>query len=98
MPVFVDINVPTYNVDVCQLEEAYSSKTRAVVLAHTLGNAFDVAAVVNFCKRHALALIEDCCDAVGSEYEDRLVGTFGDLATVSFFPAHHITMGEGDVS
>ncbi len=94
-PVFIDIEIPTYNVDVSQLEEAYSPWTRAVMLAHALGNPFDVAEVTAFCKKHNLWLIEDCCDAVGSTYNDEYVGTFGDLATVSFFPAHHITMGEG---
>jgi len=95
VPVFVDIQVPTYNIDVQQLELAFSERTRAVVLAHTLGNPFDVAAVKNFVDRHGLWLIEDCCDAVGSIYNGNLVGTFGDLATTSFYPAHHITMGEG---
>jgi len=95
VPVFVDIQVPTYNIDVQQLELAFSERTRAVVLAHTLGNPFDLAAVKNFADRHGLWLIEDCCDAVGSIYGGKLVGTFGDLATTSFYPAHHITMGEG---
>jgi CDP-6-deoxy-D-xylo-4-hexulose-3-dehydrase len=95
VPVFVDIEAPTYNVDVSQLELAWSERTRAVVLAHTLGNPFDVAAVKSFADRHGLWLIEDCCDAVGSTYNGKLVGTFGDLATTSFYPAHHITMGEG---
>ena len=95
MPVFVDVQIPTYNIDVRQLEAARSERTRAVVLAHTLGNPFDLAAVKTFADRHGLWLIEDCCDAVGSTYGGRLVGTFGDLATTSFYPAHHITMGEG---
>ncbi|WP_246852266.1 lipopolysaccharide biosynthesis protein RfbH [Patulibacter sp. SYSU D01012] len=95
VPVFVDVQVPTYNLDVAQLEAARSERTRAVMVAHTLGNPFDLAAVTAFCARHDLFLIEDCCDAVGSRYDGRLVGTFGDLATVSFYPAHHITMGEG---
>lgn len=95
VPVFVDISIPTYNVDVKQLDDAISSKTRAVMLAHTLGNPFDLASVTDFCKRHDLWLIEDCCDAAGATYNDRMVGTFGDLATCSFYPAHHITMGEG---
>jgi CDP-6-deoxy-D-xylo-4-hexulose-3-dehydrase len=95
VPVFVDIEAPTYNIDVSQLELAWSERTRAVVLAHTLGNPFDVAAVKSFADRHGLWLIEDCCDAVGSTYNGKLVGTFGDLATTSFYPAHHITMGEG---
>lgn len=95
VPVFVDVEIPTYNVDVSQLEIALSEKTRAVILAHTLGNPFNVAAVKDFCSRNGLWLIEDCCDAVGSTYGGRNCGTFGDLATVSFYPAHHITMGEG---
>ena len=95
IPVFVDIDVPTYNVDVTQLEAAYSDKTRAVMIAHTLGNPFNLEAVTEFTRRHNLWLIEDCCDAVGSTYNGQHVGTFGDLATVSFYPAHHITMGEG---
>jgi len=95
VPVFIDIALPTYNVDVRQLEAALSPRTRAVVLAHTLGNPFDLDAVTAFVRKHNLWLIEDCCDAVGSTYRGRKVGTFGDLATVSFYPAHHITMGEG---
>src|SRR5580704_9462823 len=95
VPVFIDATVPTYNADVAQLEEAYSEKTRAIVLAHTLGNPFDLGAVTDFARRHGLWLIEDCCDAVGSLFDGKQVGTFGDLATVSFYPAHHMTMGEG---
>ncbi len=95
VPVFLDITVPTYNVDVSQLEEAHSDRTRAIMLAHTLGNPFDLGAVTDFARSHGLWLIEDCCDAVGSLYDGQKVGTFGDLATVSFYPAHHMTMGEG---
>ena len=95
VPVFVDIEIPTYNIDVSQLEAALSSRTRAVVIAHTLGNPFRVDAVLEFVRRHNLWLIEDCCDAVGAKFQEQKVGTFGDLATVSFYPAHHITMGEG---
>lgn len=97
VPVFVDVTVDdgTYNVDVGQLEQALSPRTRAVMLAHTLGNPFDVDAVTAFCRRHGLWLIEDCCDALGSTYRGRLTGTFGDISTFSFYPAHHITMGEG---
>ena len=95
VPVFVDVTLPTYNVDVTQLDAALSSRTRALMLAHTLGNPFDLAAVTAFAEKHGLWLIEDCCDAVGSTYQGRKVGTFGDLATTSFYPAHHITMGEG---
>jgi CDP-6-deoxy-D-xylo-4-hexulose-3-dehydrase len=95
VPVFVDIHIPTYNIDADQLEAALSDRTRAIMLAHTLGNPFDVQRVVDFARRHQLWLIEDCCDAVGATYQGKKVGTFGDLATVSFYPAHHITMGEG---
>jgi CDP-6-deoxy-D-xylo-4-hexulose-3-dehydrase len=95
VPVFVDVMIPTYNVDVAQLEQAYSSRTRAVMLAHTLGNPFDLDAVMKFVHNYNLWLIEDCCDAIGATYNGQKVGTFGDLATVSFYPAHHITMGEG---
>jgi CDP-6-deoxy-D-xylo-4-hexulose-3-dehydrase len=95
VPVFVDVDLPTYNIDASQLEAARSERTRAVVLAHTLGNPFDLDAVAAFARKYGLWLVEDCCDAVGSTYRGRHVGTFGDLATVSFYPAHHITMGEG---
>jgi CDP-6-deoxy-D-xylo-4-hexulose-3-dehydrase len=95
IPVFVDVEIPTYNVDVARLEQALSPRTRAIALAHTLGNPFNLGAVMEFVRRHDLWLVEDCCDAVGSEYGGRKVGTFGDLATTSFYPAHHITMGEG---
>ena len=95
IPVFVDVHIPTYNIDVSRLEEARSERTRAVVIAHTLGNPFDLGAVTEFTKKYNLWLVEDCCDAVGATYDGRKVGTFGDLATVSFYPAHHITMGEG---
>jgi len=95
VPVFVDVDIPTYNIDVSMLDAALSSRTRAVMIAHTLGNPFDLDAVVAFCKRHQLWLVEDCCDALGATWRGRKVGTFGDLATLSFYPAHHITMGEG---
>jgi len=95
VPVFVDVHIPTFNVDVSYLETALSDRTRAVFFAHTLGNPFDLDAVTAFTKKHGLWLIEDCCDALGSTYRGEKVGTFGDLATVSFYPAHHITMGEG---
>lgn len=94
-PVFVDVEIPTYNLDVTLLESALSARTRAVMLAHTLGNPFDAEAVLAFCRKHSLWLVEDTCDAVGSRLNGRLAGTFGDLATVSFYPAHHLTMGEG---
>jgi CDP-6-deoxy-D-xylo-4-hexulose-3-dehydrase len=95
VPVFVDVTIPTYNIDVTQLEQAHSERTRAIMLAHTLGNPFDLDVVTDFVRQHDLWLIEDCCDAVGATYHGQKVGTFGDLATVSFYPAHHITMGEG---
>lgn len=95
VPVFVDVELSTYNVDVSQLEAARSSRTRAVMLAHTLGNPFDIDAVAAFCEKHGLWLIEDCCDALGTTYRGKSVGTFGDIGTLSFYPAHHITMGEG---
>jgi len=95
VPVFVDVTVPEYEIDVRQLEAARSDRTRAVLLAHTLGNVFDLDAVCAFTRKHNLWLIEDCCDALGSTYKGRNVGTFGDIATLSFYPAHHITTGEG---
>lgn len=95
VPVFIDVTLPTYEVDVTMLEAARSEKTRAVMIAHTLGNVFDLDAVTAFCKKYGLWLVEDCCDALGSTWRGQKVGTFGDIATVSFYPAHHITMGEG---
>jgi CDP-6-deoxy-D-xylo-4-hexulose-3-dehydrase len=95
VPVFVDIVLPSYEIDATQLEAARSEKTKAIFIAHTLGNVFDLDAVSSFAKKHNLWLIEDCCDALGSTWKGRSVGTFGDIATVSFYPAHHITMGEG---
>ena len=99
VPVFVDVTIPQYNIDVSRLEGAYSEKTKAVMLAHTLGNPFDLRAVKEFCDRHNLWLIEDNCDALGSEYilegKTYLTGTVGDIGTSSFYPPHHMTMGEG---
>lgn len=99
VPVFVDMNIPQYNIDVTQLEKAYSEKTKAVMIAHTLGNPFDLAAVKEFCEKHKLWLVEDNCDALGSTYtingETKLTGTIGDIGTSSFYPPHHMTMGEG---
>jgi len=95
VPVFVDVHIPTFNVDVSYLDAALSDRTRAIIFAHTLGNPFDLDAVTSFAKKHGLWLIEDCCDALGATYRGQKVGTFGDLATFSFYPAHHITMGEG---
>jgi CDP-4-dehydro-6-deoxyglucose reductase, E1 len=95
VPVFLDAHIPTYNIDTTHLEAAISSKTKAIMVAHTLGNPFNLAAVMETAKRHNLWVIEDSCDALGAMYNKQKVGTFGDLATVSFYPAHHITMGEG---
>ncbi len=95
IPVFVDIDRNTHNIDVKQLEDAISNKTKAVMIAHSLGNPFNIKAVMDFCKKYNLWLIEDNCDALGSVYNGQLTGTFGDIATLSFYPAHHITMGEG---
>jgi CDP-6-deoxy-D-xylo-4-hexulose-3-dehydrase len=95
VPVFIDAAIPTYNADMSQLEAALSPRTRAMIFAHTLGNPFDLGAASEFARRHGLWLIEDCCDAVGSTYQGRNVGTFGEFATTSFYPAHHVTMGEG---
>ena len=99
VPVFTDITIPQYNIDVSKLEEALSPKTKAVIIAHTLGNPFDIKAVRDFCRKHGLWLIEDNCDALGSEYtiggETKFTGTWGDIGTSSFYPPHHITMGEG---
>jgi CDP-6-deoxy-D-xylo-4-hexulose-3-dehydrase len=95
VPVFIDITVPTYQADSSQLEAALSDRTRAIMIAHTLGNPYDLDRVAAFAKQHNLWLVEDSCDALGATYKGRKVGTFGDLATVSFYPAHHITMGEG---
>ena len=95
VPVFVDVDIPTYNIDASLIEAALTSKTRAIIIAHTLGNPFNLAEVRRICDEHDLWLIEDCCDALGSTYDGKLVGTFGDIGTLSFYPAHHITMGEG---
>jgi CDP-6-deoxy-D-xylo-4-hexulose-3-dehydrase len=95
IPVFLDVEIGTYDIDVSQLEEALSEKTKAVFIAHTLGNPFNIAVVNDFCKKNQLWLIEDMCDAFGATFDGRNVGTFGDIATLSFYPAHHITTGEG---
>ena len=97
VPVFVDVALPTYNIDVAALEAAIGPKTRAIMVAHTLGNPFDVKAIKALCDRYGLFLIEDCCDALGATVDGVHVGTFGDVGTLSFYPAHHITMGEGGV-
>lgn len=99
VPVFVDVTIPQYNIDVTRLEEALSEKTKAVMIAHTLGNPFDLKAVKDFCDRHNLWLVEDNCDALGSVYaiegKEKLTGTIGDMGTSSFYPPHHMTMGQG---
>jgi CDP-6-deoxy-D-xylo-4-hexulose-3-dehydrase len=97
VPVFVDINLPTYDINLEAMREALTPKTRAVMIAHTLGNPFEVDSVIDFCKSNGLFLIEDSCDALGSTYKGKKTGSFGDTATVSFYPAHHITTGEGGV-
>jgi CDP-6-deoxy-D-xylo-4-hexulose-3-dehydrase len=95
VPVFVDVDIPTYNVKPEMIEAAVSDRTRAIMLAHTLGNPFDLDEVMRVAKKHKLWVVEDCCDALGATYDGKLVGTFGDIGTLSFYPAHHITMGEG---
>ena len=95
VPVFIDITLPNYQADVSQLEAALSPRTRAIMIAHTLGNPYDLDRVAAFARQHNLWLIEDSCDALGATFKGKKVGTFGDLATISFYPAHHITMGEG---
>ncbi len=95
IPVFVDVELGTYNIDATQIEAAITDKTKAIMLAHTLGNPFNLEVIVALCKKYNLWLIEDCCDALGATYNGQMVGTFGDIGTMSFYPAHHITMGEG---
>ncbi|NBX56147.1 MAG: lipopolysaccharide biosynthesis protein RfbH [Betaproteobacteria bacterium] len=95
VPVFVDVDLATHNIDASKIEAAISPKTKAIMLAHSLGNPFDLEVVTALCKKYNLWLVEDCCDALGATYKGQMVGTFGDIATLSFYPAHHITMGEG---
>ncbi|WP_062789177.1 lipopolysaccharide biosynthesis protein RfbH [Aquitalea pelogenes] len=95
VPVFVDVDLATHNIDASKIEAAISPKTKAIMLAHSLGNPFNLEIVTGLCKKYNLWLVEDCCDALGATYNGQLVGTFGDIATLSFYPAHHITMGEG---
>ena len=95
LPVFVDVGIPTYNARAKDVEAAITSKTRAIILAHTLGNPFEAGEIQRLAQKHNLWLVEDCCDALGSTYDGQKVGTFGDIGTLSFYPAHHITMGEG---
>jgi len=95
IPVFIDVKIPTYNIDENLIESAITKKTKAIMLAHTLGNPFNVKKIKEICEKYNLWLVEDSCDALGSKFDNQNVGTFGDLATLSFYPAHHITMGEG---
>jgi CDP-6-deoxy-D-xylo-4-hexulose-3-dehydrase len=95
VPVFVDVDRYTHNIDATKIEAAITPKTKAIMLAHSLGNPFNLDVVTAICKKHGLWLVEDCCDALGSTYRGQMVGTFGDIGTLSFYPAHHITMGEG---
>src|SRR5690554_324788 len=95
VPVFVDIELPTYNINPALIEAAITPKTKAIMLAHTLGNPFDLGVVRALCDKYVLWLIEDCCDALGTTYDGRMVSPFGDIGTLSFYPAHHITIGEG---
>lgn len=95
VPVFVDVTIPGYNIDPSKIEQAITSKTKAIMLAHTLGNPFNLDLITSLCKKYNLWLVEDCCDALGTTFNGKLVGTFGDISTLSFYPAHHITMGEG---
>ena len=95
VPVFVDVDPLTHNIDASKIESAITPKTKAIMLAHSLGNPFNLDVVTQLCKKYKLWLVEDCCDALGSTYRGQMVGTFGDIATLSFYPAHHITMGEG---
>jgi len=97
VPVFVDIDIPTYNINPKKIESSVSKQTRAIMIAHTLGNTFDLETVMAVAKKYNLWVIEDCCDALGSHYKGQHVGSFGDIATCSFYPAHHITMGEGGI-
>ena len=95
VPVFVDVSIPTYNIRAELVEHALSQKTKAIMVAHTLGNPYEIEEIASIAEKHNLWLIEDCCDALGSEYKNKKVGSFGDIGTLSFYPAHHITMGEG---
>jgi len=95
IPVFVDVDIKTHNIDADLIEAAITPKTKAIMLAHCLGNPFDLAKVKTICEKYNLWLVEDCCDALGAKFDDKMVGTWGDISTLSFYPAHHITMGEG---
>ena len=95
IPIFIDVQIPSYVIDENLIEENITKKTKAIMIAHTLGNAFNIKKITDIARKHNLWLIEDCCDALGNTYDEKFVGTFGDLSTLSFYPAHHITMGEG---
>ena len=95
VPVFVDARLDNYNIDERKIENAITNKTKAIVIAHTLGNPFALEKISKIAKKYKLFLVEDCCDALGAKYNMQKVGTFGDIATLSFYPAHHLTMGEG---
>ncbi|KAF6246081.1 lipopolysaccharide biosynthesis protein RfbH [Nitrosopumilus sp. b2] len=95
VPVFVDIEIPSYNINTKLIENAITEKTKAIMIAHSLGNPFDVDEIIRIAKKYNLWVVEDCCDALGAKYDGKMVGTFGDVSSLSFFPAHHITMGEG---
>ena len=95
IPIFIDVQIPSYVIDENLIEENITKKTKAIMIAHTLGNAFNIKKITDIARKHNLWLIEDCCDALGTTYGEKFVGTFGDLSTLSFYPAHHITMGEG---
>ena len=95
IPIFIDVQIPSYVIDENLIEENITKKTKAIMIAHTLGNAFNIKKITDIARKHNLWLIEDCCDALGTTYDEKFVGTFGDLSTLSFYPAHHITMGEG---
>jgi len=95
IPVFIDVELETYNIDASKVEAAITPKTKAIMLAHTLGNPFNLEVITALCEKYGLWLVEDCCDALGTTYKGQMVGTFGDIGTLSFYPAHHITMGEG---
>jgi CDP-6-deoxy-D-xylo-4-hexulose-3-dehydrase len=95
IPVFVDVDLRTHNIDADLIEKAITPKTKAIMLAHTLGNPFNISKVKAICEKYNLWLVEDCCDALGAKFDNKMVGTWGDIATLSFYPAHHITMGEG---
>jgi CDP-6-deoxy-D-xylo-4-hexulose-3-dehydrase len=95
VPVFVDVSLPTYNIEVDAIEAAITKRTRAIVIAHTLGNPFDLSSIMSIAKKHNLRVIEDCCDALGARYDGHAIGSFGEVSTLSFYPAHHITTGEG---